>query len=234
LILLTAAWEIAVRLAHTPPYVLPAPSRVAIALWRDFPTLARHAAATLGETFAGLALAAAAGIALAILMDAFRLFRASAYPLLVVSQTVPVIVLAPLFIIYLGFGLAPKIITVALMCFFPVAVSFSDAMRSADARYVNLVRSFGARRLKTYLLVKLPAAAPALFSSLRVAATYSVTGAVVGEWLSSDRGLGFYMLRVKNAYRLDAVFASVLVVALLSMGMNGLIRILRKILIRWE
>jgi ABC-type nitrate/sulfonate/bicarbonate transport system permease component len=222
-------WELFVRASGTPPYVLPAPSATARALAADFPAIARHASVTLRETLLGLAIASLAGMALAVLMDALPALRRALYPLLVVSQTIPVIVLAPIFIIYLGFGLAPKILTVALMCFFPVAVSFADGLRGADARQVNLLRSFGASRAQVYRLVKIPAAAAPLFSGLKVAATYSVTGAVVGEWLSSNSGLGFYMLRVKNAYMLDRVFACILAVALLSLGMNGLTRLLQYI-----
>ena len=164
-------------------------------------------------------------LALGILMDCFPMIRQGLYPVLVVTQTVPMIVLAPIFIIYMGFGAAPKILTVVLMCFFPVAVSFSDGLSQVDAEYVHLVRSYGAGQWKTYCLVKIPAAVPALLSGLKVAATYSISGAVVGEWIGSQEGLGYYLLRVKNGYMLDKVFACVAVIIFLSLCMNGLIRL---------
>ena len=126
---------------------------------------------------------------------------------------------------YMGFGIAPKILTVVLMCFFPVAVSFCDGLAQVEEEYVNLVRSYGAGRWKSYGLVKIPAAIPALISGLKVAATYSISGAVVGEWIGAQKGLGYYLLRVKNSYMLDRVFACVAVIIFLSLCMNGVIRL---------
>ena len=134
----------------------------------------------------------------------------------------------------MGFGLAPKVLTVVLMCIFPIVVSFADGMEQIDPNQINLIRAFGANRLQEYTFVKLPAAAPTLFSGLKVAATYSISGAVVGEWLSSDRGLGYYMLRVKNGYMLDKVFACVLVVIALSLLMNGLVKLFQVLLTPYE
>ena len=161
----------------------------------------KHTVRSLSRRAAALVLA----LALGILMDCFPMIRQGLYPVLVVTQTVPMIVLAPIFIIYMGFGAAPKILTVVLMCFFPVAVSFSDGLSQVDAEYVHLVRSYGAGQWKTYCLVKIPA--------------------VVGEWIGSQEGLGYYLLRVKNGYMLDKVFACVAVIIFLSLCMNGLIRL---------
>ena len=216
------------RLLGVPLYVLPAPSQVLLALVRDTPTLARHACVTMAEALLGMGISLGLSLVLGILMDAFPTFKRCVYPLLVVTQTVPMIVLAPIFIIYMGFGLAPKILTVVMMCFFPVAVSFADGMAQVDAGYVNLLRAYGASRLQLYTLAKIPAALPSLLSGLKVAATYSVSGAVVGEWIASQEGLGYYLLRVKNNYMLDKVFACVLVIILLSLAMNGLIRLLQR------
>lgn len=229
IILLLLVWESFVRITGTPLYVLPAPSKVMSTLVGELPALLRHSAVTLSETLIGLAIAFVLAFILAILMDALGLFKSAVYPLLVVSQTIPVIVLAPLFIIYLGFGMAPKVLTVVLMCFFPVAVSFADGMAVLDVNQINLIRSLGASRLQTYILVKVPAAAPSLFSGLKVAATYSISGAVVGEWISAQSGLGYYMLRVMNGFMLDKVFASIVAVVILSLLMNGLVRLLQYI-----
>jgi ABC-type nitrate/sulfonate/bicarbonate transport system permease component len=220
-------WEAFVWISAAPRYVLPAPSAMLAAFLTDLPALLFHARVTLCETLAGMGIAVCLGAAAAVLMDAFAAFKAAVYPLFVVSQTIPVVVLAPVFIIYLGFGMAPKVLTVTLMCFFPIAVSFADGMSQVDPRLVDLVRALGARTVRVYMIVKIPAAAVSLFSGAKVAATYSITGAVVGEWLSSDSGLGYYMLRVKNGYMLDRVFACVLAIVLLSLLMNGLVRLLK-------
>lgn len=223
-------WEGCVRLMHIPLYVLPAPTQVIASLFADASTLAGHARVSLCEALLGMGISLGLALVLGVLMDAFPTFKRSIYPLLVVTQTVPMIVLAPIFIIYMGFGLAPKILTVTMMCFFPIAVSFTDGMAEVNAGYVSLLRTYGASRLQLYTLAKIPAALPSLLSGLKVAATYSVSGAVVGEWIASQAGLGYYLLRVKNGYMLDKVFACVLVIILLSLLMNGLIRLLQIIL----
>ena len=223
--LLIAAWELAVRIKDIPLYVLPAPSQVVGSLVTDWSVLAGHAGVTVMEALAGMAIALVLAVTLGIAMDAFPAVKSGLYPVLVVTQTVPMIVLAPILIIYLGFGLTPKILTVVLMCFFPVVVSFTDAMGQMDEEYVHLVRSFGAGRWEAYRLVKIPAAVPGLVSGLKVAVTYSISGAVVGEWIGAQSGLGYYLLRVKNSYMLDKVFACVLVIVALSLCMNGAIRL---------
>lgn len=217
------------RLFAIPLYVLPAPSQVVASLISEAPTLARHAMVSLGEAFVGMGISLALSLVLGIAMDAFPTFRSSVYPILVVTQTVPMIVLAPIFIIYLGFGVAPKILTVTLMCFFPIVVGFADGMAQVDKGYVNLLRSYGASRLQLYTLCKIPAALPSLLSGLKVAATYSISGAIVGEWIASQKGLGYYLLRVKNNYMLDKVFACVVVIILLSLLMNGLVRLAQRL-----
>ena len=224
-IALLALWEICVRAFNVPLYVLPGPIDVLSALADNFSTLLSHALVTSSEAVLGMLIALALGLLLGVLMDAFPVVRRCLYPILVVTQTVPMIVLAPILIIYLGFGMAPKILTVVLMCFFPVAVNFTDGMSQVEEGYVNLVRSYGASRAQIYALVKLPAALPPLFSGLRVAATYSISGAVVGEWIGSQSGLGYYLLRVKESYMLDRVFACVLVIIALSLLMNGIVRL---------
>ena len=222
---LLAVWEGAVLLFHIPLYVLPSPIQVVKTLISESATLAGHAAVTVMEAAAGIAISFVLAVFLGIVMDCFPVIRQGLYPILVVTQTVPMIVLAPILIIYLGFGIAPKILTVVLMCFFPIAVSFCDGLAQVDEEYVHLVRSYGAGRFGAYRLVKIPAAVPTLLSGLKVAATYSISGAVVGEWIGAQKGLGYYLLRVKNGYMLDKVFACVLIIIFLSLCMNGIIRL---------
>lgn len=225
IIILLILWEGAVRAFHIPMYVLPSPVQIIKALGEEAPVLTGHGAVTVAEAVMGMGISLVLAVFLGIVMDCFPLIRQGLYPILVVTQTVPMIVMAPVLIIYMGFGIAPKILTVVLMCFFPVAVSFCDGLAQADEEYVNLVRSYGAGRWQSYGLVKIPAAIPALISGLKVAATYSISGAVVGEWIGAQRGLGYYLLRVKNSYMLDRVFACVAVIIFLSLCMNGVIRL---------
>ena len=234
LIVILLIWEATVIRFAVPLYVLPAPSKVLSSLWLHRRVIAGHAIITLGEALLGLGVASILGCVLAMLMDAYPLFRALIHPLLVASQSVPMLVLAPLFIIYLGFGMAPKVVTISLMCFFPIAVSFADGLGEADKRIVDLIRQMGASKWQIYKFAKIPNALTSLFSGLHVAATYSVLGAVVGEWLGGEGGLGFYMLRVKNTYMLDRVFAVVLVIILLSISLNIIFGLLKKKLAPWS
>lgn len=221
---LLVCWELAVRLADIPLYVLPSPSATIRTFTAEFPELMRHAGVTVMEALVGMGIAFLVGIFMGILIDAMPTFKRCIYPILVVTQTVPVIVLAPIFIIYMGFGYAPKILTVVLMCFFPIVVSFSDGLGQIDPGYLNLVRTYGGSQAQIYRIVKIPSAMISLLSGLKVAATYSISGAVVGEWIASKSGLGYYLIRAKNGYMLDKVFACVVMIVLLSLLMNGLVK----------
>ena len=226
---LLVIWELVVRIADLPVYLLPSPTKIFSAMIADLPTLLYHSGVTVLEALIGMAISFVVAVVVGILMDMFPAFKRSIYPILVVTQTIPVIVLAPILIIYMGFGWGPKILTVVLMCFFPVVVSFSDGLSQMDESYINLIRTYGGSRLQLYRIVKLPAAFIALLSGLKVAATYSISGAVVGEWIASGSGLGYYLIRAKNNYLLDKVFASVVVIIILSLLMNGLVRLCGRI-----
>ena len=226
---LLVLWEVLVDAFAVPSYVLPTPSRVLKALWTDRHALLSHSWITVLEALSGMGISLICAIALGMLMDFSAGVRACVYPILVVTQTIPMIVLSPILILYIGFGIAPKMLTVVLMCFFPMVVGFADGMLQIDPNYVNLIRAYGGGRLQVYTQVKIPYALPSLFSGLRVAATYSIGGAVVGEWIASQAGIGYYLLRVKNSYALDKMFASVLVIIILSLLMNGLIALLQRL-----
>lgn len=218
-------WEMLVRLFNVPMYVLPAPSSILGALTGNISDYLYHSGATMLEALIGMAISLVIGVIIGIIMDAFPLVKNCIYPILVVSQTVPVIVLTPIFIIYLGFGYAPKILTVVLMCFFPIVVNFCDGLGTIDAGYENLVRTYGGSPWQLYRIVKLPAAMISLLSGMKVAATYSISGAVVGEWIASQCGLGYYLIRAKNNYLMDKVFACVLMIIVLSLLMNALVKL---------
>lgn len=230
LILTLVIWELYVRLFEISLYILPSPTAIIAAIFENADVLWMHSMVTLSEAIIGLFAATLLGVLIAIGMDLSKSFKYSVFPHLVVTQTVPVMILGPLFSIWFGFGVLPKILMVIFMCFFPIAISFSDALSQVDVKQVNLLKSLGANRLKVYWMVKIPAAASALFSGLKVAATYCIGGAIVGEWLSASSGLGYYMLRVKNGYMLDKVFACVVVIILWSLLLNGTVNVIEKIL----
>ncbi len=222
---LLVVWEIIVRVREIPLYVLPAPSKVFMCFGQEILPLLEHAKYTVAEALIGMGIALGIAVVLGILMDAVPVLKTCMYPILVVTQTVPVIVLAPIIIIYLGFGWAPKILITVLMCFFPIVVSFTDGMSQADEGYGNLLKTYGGTRLQLYGMVKIPAAMISLLSGLKVAATYCISGAVVGEWIASQCGLGYYLIRAKNSYMLDKVFACVLMIILLSLLLNGAVKL---------
>lgn len=219
-------WEIIVRVKDIPLYVLPRPTDIVKALILDYSVLMQHAAITLSEAVLGMGIALIIAVILAIIMDACPIVKQTLYPILVVTQTVPMVVLTPIFIIYLGFGLIPKVLTVILMCFFPIVISFSEGMSELQTSYSDLVRCYGGKTIDIYRFVKLKGALPSLFAGLKVAATYSISGAVVGEWIASQSGLGYYLIRVKNAYMLDKVFACVVIIIVLSLMLNALVKLI--------
>lgn len=225
IIILLLLWEALVRIFDVPVYVLPAPSQIILTLFRDFPNFMYHSGTTMMEALVGMLIAFLVAIVIGIIMDAVPLVKDCIYPILVVSQTVPVIVLTPILIIYLGFGYAPKILTVVLMCFFPIVVNFSDGLSVINEGYKNLIMTYGGSKWQLYKIAKIPSAMISLVSGLKVAATYSISGAVVGEWISSKSGLGYYLIRAKNNYAMDKVFACVLMIVLLSLLMNVLVSV---------
>ena len=188
---------------------------------------------TLLEAISGFVLAIVIAFIMAFLLDTLFWLNQAVYPLLIVSQTIPLIVLAVLFTIWFGFGLLPKILVVILVCFFPMVISLSDGLNNIDPDQINLFRSMGASRLKTFSMVKLPAALPAFFSGIRISATYSIMAAVIAEWLGSNRGLGYYMTLQQKQFAIDRVLAAVVVICLLSLLLVKLIDLLEYLLVPW-
>lgn len=228
--LVIGGWELYVRVFDISLYILPSPSKIIEALVENFDILMQHSLVTLEESLLGLIISTVFAILISIGMDLSKNFKISIYPYLIVTQTVPVMVLGPLFSIWFGFDLLPKVLIVIFMCFFPIAISFTDALGQVNEKEINLLRSFGANLFQVYKIVKIPSGAIGLFSGLKVAATYCVGGAIVGEWLSSRAGLGYYMLRVKNGYMLDKVFACVLMIIFWSILLNLGVTLLEKIM----
>jgi len=220
LVLLWQAWVV---IQGTEPYVLPSPGRIVGAAWTSAHLLPEHVGVTLLEAVIGLVLGAVIGAAVAVAVATVPLVRRVLEPLLVVSQTVPMLVLAPLLVLWFGFGYSPKIVVVALIAFFPVAVSTAQGLQGADRDLVELVRGMGATPRQTLRMVQLPAAVPAFFAGLRIAAAYAVAGAVVGEWVGAERGLGIFITRSQASYRVDRIFVAVVLISALSMALFAIV-----------
>lgn len=227
-------WQIAIDKWKVPQYILPSPKDIIITLAKVVPNITEHIYATLYAALIGFIISIIVALILAILMDNVKIIKKCIYPILVVSQTIPIIALAPLFVIWFGFGILPKIIVVILVCFFPIVISLIDGLDSVDTDMVNLLKTMGASKFQIFTMVKLPASTVNFFSGLRIAATYSIMGAVIGEWLGGDKGLGVYMIRAKNSYALDKVFAVIIIIVLLSMGLFGLLYLLQYYFTPWS
>ena len=183
-------WEAAVRLSGVEPWLLPGPSLIWHDAWRALPRLTEHTVATLQLTLLGFAGGTAAGFALAALLHLLPLVRSGVYPILVLSQNVPIIAIGPLLVVWFGFGLLPKLLLVILVCFFPVCVAMLSGLQGTDPALERYMRMIGAGRWQRFISLELPGSITHLFSGLKIAASYSVTSAVVAEWIGSSRGLG--------------------------------------------
>ncbi len=233
LVLVVAAWEAAARLGWVEDYLLPAPSEVARALVEDRDILLPDAWVTAQEVLLGFALALAAGVAVAVLLHLSPMLRRALYPIVVASQAVPVIVIAPILVIWFGFGMGPKLMVIALICFFPVAVNTLDGLRAVDRDQVRMLRTLGAGRWDLFRRLELPSALPYLFSGAKVAVAVAVIGAVFGELVGSDAGLG-HTIQVGTAQLLTArVFAAVLLLAAMAIALFALVSAVERRAVPW-
>lgn len=233
-VLALGAWEAYVRSRGIADYVLPAPSTVAVEAVRMAPELPRHARATATAALWGLTISIASGVAIAVTMAAWPLARRALYPVLVASQTVPGIVVAPILVVWLGFGMLPKVLVVVLVGFFPVAVATFEGLAGADRERIELIRSMGGGRRDVLRLVQLPEALPGAFAGIRIAATYATVGAVIGEWMGASEGLGLVMTRAQRAFRADRVFVAIVAVALLSLALFSLVELCSRLAMPWR
>ena len=216
-----------------PAYMLPSPIDVVKAFADNFSIMMKQAAVTLQETLYGLLIGIAIAFVIASLMDRFTIINKALYPVLVVTQTIPTIAIAPLLVLWMGFGMAPKITLVVITTFFPIAIGLLNGFQSVDKDAINLMRSMGARRLQIFRIIKLPNATASFFSGLRISAAYAVVGAVVSEWLGGFEGLGVYMTRVKKAYAFDKMFAVIVFISAISLVLMGIVVLLEKISMPW-
>ncbi|MGI8944657.1 MAG: ABC transporter permease [Thermoleophilaceae bacterium] len=234
LVAFVGAWQWVASLGSVDDLTLASPVEVWQAFGDDGDLLLDNARVTLYEVLLGLAIAVAAGVLFALAMHLSRALRDAAYPLLVGSQAIPVVVLAPIFVLAFDYGIGPKLAIVALICFFPITVNVLDGLRSVEDEHLKLMRSLGASRLRTLRSVELPAALPSFFSGLRVAATVSVIGAVFGEWAGADEGLGRLVLLGNNQLQTPRVYAGIVLLTLIAVALFALATLLERVACPWN
>ena len=234
LVAFLAIWQIACTFQWVPTFMLPSPLGVIDALVSNAELISTHALTTIVEALIGLGLGIAFGFAIAVLMERFYIVDAALSPIITISQTIPIVAIAPLLVLWFGYDMLPKILLVALTTFFPIAVSLSVGFKSVDRDEIDLLRTFGASRFQIFRYVKLPGAAASFFSGLRISATYSVVGAVVAEWLGGFEGLGVFMTRVRKSYDYESMFAAIIVISLVSLLFLGVTKLLERACMPWN
>jgi ABC-type nitrate/sulfonate/bicarbonate transport system permease component len=227
-------WQGIASLPSVDNLTLASPVETWHALRTDRSLLLDEAGVTAVEVLAGFAISLVLGVALAVVMHLIRPLREAAYPLLVASQAIPILVLAPLFILAFGYGIGPKLAIVTLICFFPIVVNMLDGLRSTDADLLKLMRSLGASRWMRLWKAELPSSLPFLFSGIRIAATVSVIGAVFGEWAGADRGLGRLVLLANNQLQTPRVYAGTVLLTLMAIALFAIVSVVERLAIPWK
>ena len=227
-------WQGLCTFEIVPTFMLPSPYKVGLALVSDRHLLWMHAQTSLIEAALGLVFGVGLGFVIACLMERFQLVNDALQPLITVSQTIPTVAIAPLLVLWMGYGMLPKVVLVVLSMFFPITVSLIRGFRSTDPDVIDLMRTMKATRLQIFFNAKLPAAANQFFSGLRIGATYAIVGAVVAEWLGGQSGLGVYMTRVRKSFAYDKMFAVIILISLLSLALMYLVNILEDLCVPWQ
>ena len=233
-VLFFCIWEGLVKITGIEPWILPAPSSIFQSLYLQRAILWIHTVTTLWEASLGFLIAIVFSFLLAFLMDSVTWIKQLLYPLLIISQTIPIITIAPLLVIWFGYDLLPKIFVVILVCFFPITISLLQGLDSADPETISLFKIMGANRYQIFRLVKLPGSLPNIISGLKISATYSIMGAVIGEWLGAKAGLGEYMRRSMRSFSVAQTFAAILVITLLSFIFLAIIEVFAYYKMPWN
>ena len=229
-----ALWQAVCSLDLVPTYLLPCPMDVVSAFIEDSQLLASHAVTTLTEAAIGLLAGVALGFVMAVVMDRFEVIYQAFDPLITISQTIPTVAIAPLLVLWFGYGILPKVVLVILTTFFPITVALVRGFRSVDPDVVDLMRTMTATRWQICFYAKLPAAAEQFFSGLRISATYAIVGAVIAEWLGGFLGLGVYMTRVRKSFAYDRMFASIILISALSLALMKGVDLLERVCMPWK
>ena len=227
-------WFLCNNFELVPAYMLPSPLDVAKAFINNFSVMLKQAAVTLQEAIYGLGIGIMLAFIVAALMDRFSFLRKAIYPILVITHTIPTIAIAPLLVLWMGFGMAPKITLVVITTFFPISIGLLNGFENADRDEINMMRSMGANRLQIFKHIKLPSAADSFFSGLKISASYAIVGAVISEWLGGFEGLGVYMTRVKKAYAFDKMFAVIVFISAISLLLIAIVSLIQHISMPWE
>jgi putative hydroxymethylpyrimidine transport system permease protein len=231
---LAAQWDLLADALSIEDFLIPAPSEVAEALWEDRELLAENAWVTLAEVVLGFAAALVIGVCFAFLIHLSETARRALYPLLVASQTIPIITIAPILIIWFGFDLGPKVAIIALICFFPITVNTLDGLRSVDPELIKMLRTLGADRRQILWRAEAPTALPFAFSGAKIAVAVAVIGAVFGEWAGSDQGLGHLMLGAQSQLLTARVFAAIAVLSAMAIGLFALLAAIERRAVYWK
>ena len=227
-------WQVVVTVRHVKTYVLPAPSAIWRRLVTAWPVLQPHALTTLEETLVGFLIGSAIGFGLALLIAYSPLLERMLYPLIVASQAVPKIAVAPLFILWFGFGIWPKVVVTVLLVFFPVVVTSAEGLMSVDRSLIDLLRSVSANPLQVFWKVRLPHALPQVIAGLKIAIALAVVGAVVGEWVGADRGLGYLILFANSQLDTTLSFAAITVLVAMGVGLFVAMDVVGRLLTPWH
>ena len=234
IVVILVVWQLASSLGFVDSFMLPSPIQVVQAFVKEFPTLMQHSFVTLTEAFLGLGLGILLGFVMAVLMDQFEGLYQAFYPLIVLTQTVPTVAIAPLLVLWFGYEMTPKVILIVITTFFPIAIGLLNGFRSADNDSIHLLRAMGADRWQIFRHIKLPGAMSQFFSGLRISASYAVVGAVISEWLGGFNGLGVYMTRVKQAFAFDKMFAVIFLISIISLLLMKGVDVLQKVCMPWN
>ena len=232
--LILIVWQSVSSLGIVDSFMLPSPIQVGKAFVSEFPILMEHSAVTLTEAFIGLALGILLGFVMAVFMDQFEPLYKACYPLIVLTQTVPTVAIAPLLVLWFGYEMTPKVILIVITTFFPITVGLLNGFRSADQDSMNLFRAMGAGKWQIFRYIKMPGAMSQFFGGLRISASYAVVGAVISEWLGGFSGLGVYMTRVKKAFSFDKMFAVIFLISIISLLLMKGVELLQKKCMPWE
>ena len=227
-------WEAAVTLFQVEEWLLPAPSVVVLDLFKVWPNFYPHLLSTLLLSVLGFIIGSTIGLSVATLLHLFKGLKETFYPFLILSQNIPIIVLAPLLVIWFGFGTMPKFIIITIACFFPIAVSTLSGLQQTSRELTFYMQMMGAKKSQIFWKLELPYAIPAIFSGLKIAATYSVMAAVVSEWLGAQKGIGVFMTMATSSYQTSHVFVAIIITMLLSLSFFSLILALEKTFSRWQ
>lgn len=227
-------WQLLSSFNKIPRFLLPSPYEVIKAFILDFKLIMHHTMYTLTEAFIGLFIGILLAFIISILLDSFKNIYDISYSLIILTQTIPTVSIAPLLVLWFGYGILPKIILVVLTTFFPITISLLDGYKSVDKDFLNLLKVMEANKIQEYIHIKIPYSIPHLFAGLRISISYSLIGAVISEWLGGFYGLGVYMTRTRKSFSLDKMFAIIFFISILSLVLINVVKIFEKRIIKWD